>query len=97
MEEIVHITLGHPMTTITAERSNMGRAMRSYDGRVEDEAYAVGAACIIPYRTLFNAVRDDHAQAIHIAEQFNVSEQYAIFRIRKAGLGKVYAKHCVVH
>ena len=97
MEEIVHITLGHSLTTITVESGKTGRATRSYDGAVEEEAYAVGAACIIPYRTLFNAVRDDHAQASHIAEQFNVSEQYAIFRIRKAGLAKVYAKHCVLH
>jgi IrrE N-terminal-like domain len=87
MEEIVHIVLDHPRTSILLD----ARARRqTYDKAVEDEAFNVGAACIIPYRALFNAVKRDRTAIPQLAEQYNMSEEYIVYRIKRAGLSNVY-------
>jgi len=90
MEEEVHIILDHPRTELRFDNS---RWMRPYHSDAEDEAYNVGAACVLPYRMLFNAVHARHESAASIAGQFDVSEAYVTYRIRRAGLVRVYSKH----
>lgn len=90
MEEIVHIVLEHPRTEILRD----ARARRqTYDAGVEDEAFNVGAACIIPYRALFNAVKQYRTAIPELAAQYNVSEEYVVYRIKRAGLSSVYKKN----
>jgi len=91
MEEIVHILRGHAKTELVFD----GRSSweRPYDAAVEDEAYCVGAACIIPYRDLFEAVHRSHQSAAAITTRFDVSLDYVGYRINRAGLSRVYAKH----
>lgn len=87
MEEIVHIVLDHPQTEILLDE----RARRqTYDKGVEDEAFNVGAACIIPYRALFNAVKQNRTAIPELAQQYNMSEQYIVYRIKRAGLSNIY-------
>ncbi len=93
MEEIVHIVLGHPKSTLFRGADGIVWK-RSHDGGVEDEAFTVGAACLLPYPALFHAVRDDHETAVSIAARFGVSVQYVEFRIKRAGLSNIYRKHC---
>ena len=92
MEEIVHIMLDHPKTVLTP---NGGvRKSRTYDRNIEDEAYNVGAACVIPYRDLFNSIKQRRETVEQIAERYNVSNDYVCFRIKRAGLANVYKKNC---
>jgi hypothetical protein len=92
MEEILHVIFNHPMTELTFGAKPFAR---SFDSAVEKEAYGVGAACIIPYRSLFRLVNDEHRTSREISELFGVSRDYCEFRIKDAGLYRVYKKHCV--
>ena len=99
MEEIVHLVLAHPKTVLALPRkSNGGQKalgwVRPYSRAVEDEAYNVGAACLLPYPALFHAVNELHEHASVIAERAGVSTEHAIYRIKRAGLARVYYKHC---
>lgn len=93
MEEIVHIVRDHPKTQLALEGWSPGSWARPYHAALEDEAYCVGAACIIPYKHLFEAVHRVHESAVEIAARFEVSPDYATYRINRAGLSRVYAKH----
>ena len=89
MEEIVHVILDHPRTELTFAQGN-GAWVRHFQASVEDEAYCVGAACILPWPELFAAVSGDGEHVSTIAERYQVSTQYVQYRIRKAGLSRVY-------
>lgn len=91
MEEVVHVVLDHPKVPLLLDGS---RWSRPFNREVEDEAFNVGAACIIPYKPLFNAVKHEHAAAAEIADRYDVSVEYVDYRIKRAGLYRVYRKHC---
>jgi len=91
MEEVVHIVLDHPRTILVRSHQTVGLP-RTYDEAIEDEAYCVGAACIIPWPDLFAAVHRRGEDASTIAERYGVSREYAQYRINLAGLARVYAK-----
>ena len=90
MEEIVHVVLDHPKTEL---RLGIDAWVRPYDAAIEDEAYAVGAACIIPYHRLFDLVQRQHKSLDEIARGFGVSAQYVEYRIKRAGLYRVLRKY----
>ncbi len=92
MEEIVHVLRKHPMTVLSLNGATTGVSVRSYNPAIEDEAYCVGAACIIPYPHLFHAVHDNGANIAEIAAVTQVSVDYVAYRIKRAGLSRVYAK-----
>jgi Zn-dependent peptidase ImmA (M78 family) len=92
MEEVVHIVLDHPKSQLTID-PRTGKWQRSFDKNVEEEAYGVGAACIIPYKALFFAIKYDHDVISTLAERYNVSEEYMYFRIKLSGLLNVYRKN----
>jgi len=84
MEEIVHIMRGHPKSTIIRPVGKLAPG-RTYDAQVEDEAFTVGAACLLPYPTIFHAIRDSHETVDSIARRFGVSEQYVQFSNQARG------------
>lgn len=90
MEEIVHIVRDHPRTQLAFNGD--GTWNRPYDEEAEDEAYNVGAACILPYRSLFNRVSDRSESARTIARDYSVSQDYVMYRIKRAGLYNTYRK-----
>jgi hypothetical protein len=90
MEEIVHIILDHPKVSLIVDKN--GRLERTHDQRIEDEAFGVGAACIIPYPALFAAVNDRAESSVTIAARYQVSVDYVTYRIKRAGLTNVYRK-----
>lgn len=90
MEEIIHIVRDHPRTPLVFDGD--GAWARPYDGEAEDEAYNVGAACILPYRSLFNRVNNRSESASSIARAFSVSREYVMYRIKRAGLYNTYRK-----
>ena len=95
MEEEVHIVLDHPKVRLRFDESGSWR--RPFASEVEDEAYNIGAACIIPYKPLFEAVKYDGLPANEIARQYSVSVDYVEFRIKRSGLYRVYRKQCAPH
>ena len=90
MEEIVHVVLKHPRVRLDFDGN--ARWRRPFNAPVEDEAFNVGAACVIPYPRLFHAIRDEVLTMQQIAGEFSVSEQYVEYRIKRAGLYAVYRK-----
>jgi IrrE N-terminal-like domain len=81
MEEICHTLLGHDPSSIFQS----GAAGRSYDISVEEEAYAVGAAALVPYRALSDCLARDNS-VDQIARRFGVSKALVEYRMRVLGL-----------
>ena len=90
MEEIVHISLGHPKTELSLASDGSIRWKRPYNKAVEDEAFCVGAACVIPYKALFFAIKRDRLNVADLAGKYGVSEECVRYRIKRAGLARVY-------
>jgi hypothetical protein len=90
MEEVVHIVLDHPRTELALSAGTGVTWVRPYNADAEDEAYCVGAACILPWPELFDAVSKRSETAAAIAARYEVSTQYVDYRIRRAGLDRVY-------
>ena len=88
MEEIVHVALDHPLTEVKCHTGV--RQRRTFHSAAEDEAFNVGAACIMPYKGLFYGVKDDRMKIGDFAELHNVSSDYVVYRIKRAGLARVY-------
>lgn len=88
MEEIIHIVREHPRVPLNFNGD--GNWVRLHDNDIEDEAYNVGAACIIPYRWLFHHLNGGNANVSQIAQQFGVSQSYVKYRINRAGLYKLF-------
>ncbi|MEO6726613.1 MAG: ImmA/IrrE family metallo-endopeptidase [Blastocatellia bacterium] len=88
MEEVCHSILGHKHSHITLDRDS-GENHRDYNGSVEEEAYAVGAAALVPYRAL--ACDLSRGQAIEsIANHFGVTRSLIKYRIRVLNLTGYY-------
>jgi hypothetical protein len=85
-EELGHIALGHPPS-----RLDPTTGLRTYDPSVESEAYAVGAAMLLPYPQLFNAVKRGTTTRM-LAIRFGLSERFVNARINRAGLRPMYRK-----
>ncbi|MFN0112533.1 MAG: ImmA/IrrE family metallo-endopeptidase [Blastocatellia bacterium] len=77
MEEICHVLLGHKHSELSVN-SETGR---THNKRIEEEAYSVGAAALLPYRALVcNLSRGQSMQSI--AAQAGVSQALVRYRIK---------------
>jgi len=85
-EELAHIALGHPKSKLMTID---GMALRTCNHQVEDEAYAVSTALLMPYRPLFN-----HLNASQPLEELPtpvpVSQACREYRAKKAGLWRLH-------
>jgi len=77
MEEVCHILFGHKPSGISADRIGG----RSYNFNVEEEAYAVGAAALVPYYSLKNLLVSG-VTARKIAGHFGVTPSLIIYRAK---------------
>jgi hypothetical protein len=77
MEEVCHILLGHKMSGITPNQASG----RSYNFNIEEEAYAVGAAALVPYRPLRDFLASDYPVR-DIASHFGVTKSLVVYRSR---------------
>src|SRR5262245_1065694 len=75
MEEVCHILFGHTPSGISADRIGG----RSYNFKVEEEAYAVGAAALVPYYSLKNFLVSG-VSVRKIAAHFGVTPSLIIYR-----------------
>jgi len=78
MEEFFHLRLGHRPSEIRLLGGTDGH--RTHDKDTESEAYACGAAALVPYRAL-KAMFSDGASAARIAAHFRVSSDLVHFRL----------------
>jgi hypothetical protein len=85
-EELAHLVMGHPPSRIDPVTG-----FRTFEASIESEAFGVGGAMILPYSRLF-ALVNRGATAGEIANQFSISEQFAEYRINRAGLRRVHRK-----
>lgn len=84
MEEVCHILFRHKTSKISADQIGG----RSYNFNVEEEAYAVGAAALVPYHSL-KALLISGAPVRKIADLFGVTRSLVIYRAKGTGLGRL--------
>src|SRR5687768_12805618 len=93
MEEISHVFLGHTPNrlafTTDAGEGTRAPVARDYNKSDEEEAYAVGAAALVPYAALRRLVFAGRT-AEEIARRFRVSTPLAEYRIKVTHLWAAY-------
>jgi hypothetical protein len=91
MEEISHVFLGHKPSRLAIEnRDKHGNTIaRDYNADIEEEAYATGAAALVPYRALKHFVENGKTAA-EIARHYNVSRALVEYRIKISRLWDTY-------
>ena len=95
MEEISHVFLGHQPSRLSIKAKNKeGKLIaRDYSAAIEEEAYATGAAALVPYSSLKRFVLEGKTAA-EVARHFNVSRALVEYRIKISRLWDAY-KHNV--
>lgn len=91
MEEICHVFLGHKPSRLAVKNYNKkGEAIaRDYRADVEEEAYSVGAAALVPFSALRRFVEQGKTSR-EIARHFNVSRDLVEYRLKVSRLWEEY-------
>lgn len=91
MEEISHVFLGHKASRLSIEgRDKHGNLIaRDYNADIEEEAYATGAAALVPYAGLKQLVERGRTVA-EIARHYDVSRALVEYRIKISRLWDTY-------
>lgn len=94
MEEVCHVFLGHKPSRLQIEKKTRdGKVVaRDYNAAIEEEAYATGAAALVPYTALCRMV-DSGNTAAEIARHFRVSRALAEYRIKVSRLWDRYKEN----
>ena len=94
MEEISHVFLGHRPSRLSIKAKNKeGKLIaRDYNAAIEEEAYATGAAALVPYTSLKRFVYEGKT-AVEIARHFNVSRALVEYRIKISRLWDAYKEN----
>ncbi len=91
MEEICHVFLGHRPSRLAVKRRNKDGEIiaRDYNPVIEEQAYSIGAAALVPYSALKRFVEEGKTSR-QIAGHFNVSYQLVEYRIKVSRLWPDY-------
>lgn len=91
MEEISHVFLGHKPSRLAIKTKNKdGKVIaRDYNAEIEEQAYSIGAAALVPFSALKRFVEMGKTSR-EIAEHFNVSYQLVEYRIKVSRLWQDY-------
>ncbi|MCD9189378.1 MAG: ImmA/IrrE family metallo-endopeptidase [Pyrinomonadaceae bacterium] len=94
MEEICHVFMGHKPSRLSVEnRNKQGKIIaRDYNQDIEEEAYSIGAAALVPYSSLKRFVEQGKTSR-EIARHFNVSRELVDYRIKVSRLWETYKKN----
>lgn len=94
MEEVSHVFLGHKPSQLGVQKTNSrGDAVaRDYRPEIEEEAYGVGAAALVPYTALVRFIGEGRTSK-EIARHFRVSRQLIDYRIRVSRLLDSYSRY----
>ncbi len=93
MEEVCHVFLGHKPSRLAIEnRDKDGNIIaRDYNHAIEEEAYATGAAALVPYSSLRRMVMAGKTSR-EIARHFYVSRALVEYRIKISHLWDLYSE-----
>ncbi len=96
MEEICHVFMGHKPSRLAIENKNKdGQTIaRDYHAEIEEEAYSIGAAALVPYSALRRKVNQGKTSR-EIAEHFKVSRELVEYRIKVSRLWNDYKQKVV--
>lgn len=91
MEEISHVFLGHKPSRLAIEnKTKTGKIIaRDYHAEIEEEAYSIGAAALVPYSALKRFVERGRTSR-EIARHFNVSRELVEYRMKVSRLWNTY-------
>ncbi|MDQ3473056.1 MAG: ImmA/IrrE family metallo-endopeptidase [Acidobacteriota bacterium] len=91
MEEICHVFLNHQANrlAIIANDEHGKTLARDYRKADEEEAYATGAAALVPYGALRRLILKGR-EATEIARHFRVSKDLVEYRVKVTRLWKTY-------
>src|SRR6185295_7465772 len=91
MEEISHVFLGHQANRlkVTVEDERGRTLSRDYRKADEEEAYATGAAALVPYYALRRFVLDGQTST-EIAKHFRVSRELVEYRMKVTRVWRNY-------
>jgi hypothetical protein len=83
MEEVSHVFLGHKPSRLEVKNTNQaGKTIaRDYNADIEEEAYSVGAAALVPYTGLKKLIAQGKTSP-DIAQHFRVSRELVEFRMK---------------
>jgi len=90
MEEISHVFLGHkPSRLAFKDGEEGGLKARDYNAEIEEQAYSVGAAALVPFEALERFVEAGRTSR-QIARHFEVSRMLVEYRIKVCKLWNTY-------
>lgn len=91
MEEISHVFLGHKPSRLAFrdEKGNGEVKARDFNAEIEEQAYSVGAAALVPYAALRDFVASGRTSR-SIARHFEVSRMLVEYRIKVSRLWQDY-------
>jgi hypothetical protein len=94
MEEICHVFLGHKPSRLAIERRDRrgNIVARDYNAAIEEEAYATGAAALVPYAGLKKMIARGKTAA-EMARHYGVSRALVEYRIKISRLWDTYNKN----
>ncbi len=87
MEEISHCHLRHTPTLLTKKGDTR---FRDFNKHMEEEAYGVGAAVLLPWSLLFPLLNAGYT-IDELAEEFDVTTNLVVYRIKICGASSLYA------
>lgn len=87
MEEIIHSFLKHKPTTVML--TEMGVKVRDFNKSLEEEAYGIGAAALIPWSNFFTLLNRGYNVA-ELAEHYDVTQDLIVYRIKITGASRLY-------
>lgn len=91
MEEVSHVFLGHQPSRlkVVAETENGQTSSREYRKADEEQAYATGAAALVPFSALRRFVLEGQT-SLQIARHFHVSRELVEYRLKVTRLWPTY-------
>lgn len=97
MEEVSHVFLGHQPSRLAIKAvSKEGKPIaRDYRPEIEEEAYGVGAAALVPYSGLKRMIRRGRTSR-EIARHYGVSRPLVEYRIKVSKLWDEYSASIMV-
>jgi hypothetical protein len=94
MEEVCHVFLGHTPNRIDVPSQGAQVSFRDYNQSDEEEAYAVGAAALVPYYVLRLALV--HNWTIEeVAKRYGVSRHLVEYRLKVSKLWDHYKSRSI--
>ena len=95
MEEVCHVFLGHTPNRLDIPSQGARVSFRDYNQADEEEAYAVGAAALVPYHVLQMALERQWSMR-EIAKRYGVSRKLVEYRLKVSRLWTTFKEQSLM-